>query len=162
VAGGMLTSEEILALLSEHPRRIAALTAGRPAAHVHTAPEPDEWSVNDVLAHIRACADVWGGAITRIIAEDEPTLRGLSPRTWMKRTDYADLTFPASLRAFTAQRTDLLGVLEPMPAEGWSRTATVLARGERHEKSVLDYAHQLASHERLHVQQIEAAIATFR
>jgi hypothetical protein len=162
VASRVLSVEEILTLLSEHPKRIAELTGGRPVAHLHTEPEPDEWSANDVLAHVRACADVWGGAIARIIAEDEPTLKGLNPRTWIKQTDYPDLTFRASLRAFTKQRADLLAVLEPLPPAGWSRTATVLAWGQRYEKSVLDYADKLASHERAHVKQIEAVVAAIR
>jgi hypothetical protein len=162
VAGRTLTIEEILTLLAEHPKRIAELTTGRPAAHLHTEPKPDEWSVNDVLAHIRACADVWGGAIARILAEDQPTLKGLNPRTWMKQTDYPDLTFRASLRAFTRQRAGLLGGLEPLPPEGWSRTATVVAWGQRSDKSVLEFANKLASHERMHVDQIGAALRAFR
>jgi hypothetical protein len=162
VASRALTIEEILTLLSEHPKRIAELTAGRPAAHLHTEPKPDEWSVNDVLAHVRACADVWGGAIARIIAEDDPVLKGLNPRTWIKQTDYPDLTFRASLRAFTKQRADLLAVLEPLPPDGWSRTATVLAWGQQYEKSLLDYAGKLAGHERIHVQQIDAVVRALR
>jgi hypothetical protein len=162
VASRALTIEEILTLLSEHPKRIAELTAGRPATQLHTEPKPDEWSVNDVLAHVRACADVWGGAIARIIAEDEPTLKGLNPRTWIKQTDYPDLTFRASLRAFVKQRSELLSVLEPLPPEGWSRTATVLAWGQRYEKSVREFADKLASHERMHVTQIDAVVRAVR
>jgi hypothetical protein len=162
VASRTLPIEEILALLREHPKRIAEVTAGRPAAHLHTEPGPDEWSANDVLAHVRACADVWGGAIAKIIAEDGPTLKGLNPRTWIKQTDYPDLTFRASLRAFTRQRADLLAVLKPLPPEGWTRTATVLAWGQQYEKSLLDYANKLATHEHTHVQQIRAVVAAIR
>ena len=53
--------EEIYALLAETPRRMAALTAGIDSALLQTRPEPDAWSLNEVLAHFRACADVWGG-----------------------------------------------------------------------------------------------------
>jgi hypothetical protein len=158
MASRALTIEEILTLLSEHPKRIAELTAGRPVAHLHTEPEPGEWSVNDVLAHIRACADVWGGAIARIIAEDAPTLKGLNPRTRIKQTGYPDLTFRTSLRAFVKQRSELLAVLESLPPEGWSRRATVLAWGQQYEKSVLEFATKLAGHERIHVKQIAAAL----
>jgi hypothetical protein len=162
VAGRALTVEQILTLLSEHPPRIAELTAGRPAAHLHTPPGPEEWSVNDVLAHIRACADVWGGAIARIITEDGPTLRGLNPRGWMKESGYPGLTFRASLRAFTKQRAELRAVLEPLPAGSWSRTATVRGSGQRHESTALFYADKLARHERAHVDQIGATVRALR
>ena len=33
-----------------------------------------------VLAHLRACADVWGTCMVTIITQDQPTLRGVNPR----------------------------------------------------------------------------------
>ena len=58
-----LTIEQVLTLLAETPPRIAALTAGLAPAQLRTAPNHDEWSANDVLAHLRACADMWGDCI---------------------------------------------------------------------------------------------------
>jgi hypothetical protein len=99
-----LTIEQVLTLLAATPRRIAALTADLAPARLQTAPYDDEWSANDVLAHLRACADVRGGPIFAIIAEDTPTVRAVDPRTWIKETNYPDLEFQRSLRAFTSQR----------------------------------------------------------
>ena len=113
-----------------------------------------EWSANDVLAHLRACADVRGGCIPVILAEDRPTLRAVDPRSWIERTDYRDLEFGPSLRAFAAQRAELLALLEPLPPEGWSRAATVTGAGKPLERSVLFYAEWLARHERPHVEQV--------
>ncbi len=98
----MLPIEQILILLAEGPRRIAALAAGLPPARLHSAPNDDEWSANDVLAHLRACADVWGGSIVTMVREDHPTIRAINPRTWIRDTDYLDRAFRPSLRAYTA------------------------------------------------------------
>lgn len=92
-----LTAEESLALLRENASRLAALTADVPVERLHTAPQPDEWSPNDVLVHIRACCDVWGGNIARILAEEHPTFAGMNPRTWMPRTDYPEWLFEDAL-----------------------------------------------------------------
>src|SRR5829696_3639945 len=120
------------------PPRLEALTAGLTAAQLQTAPNEDEWSANDVLAHLRACADVWGGCIAAMIAENMPTLRAVNPRTWIKQTDYRDQEFLPSLRAFAVQRAELLSVLEPLPPEGWSRAAAVTgAEGARADGTVL-------------------------
>ena len=59
-----LTIEQMLTILSETPPRIAALTAGLATSLLHRAPNPGEWSANNVLAHLRSCADVWGNYIT--------------------------------------------------------------------------------------------------
>ena len=72
-----LTAERILTLLVETPKRITSLTADLTSAQLHTKPDHDEWSANDVLAHLRACADVWGNCMRAIIAEDTPTLRAV-------------------------------------------------------------------------------------
>jgi hypothetical protein len=145
---------QVLSLLAETPPRLEALTAGLAPVQLQTAPNADEWSANDVLAHLRACADVWGGCIAAIIAEERPTLRAVNPRTWINQTDYRELEFRPSLRAFAAQRTELLAVLEPLPPEGWSRAATVTGAGKVLERTVLFYARWLAGHERPHVKQV--------
>ncbi len=157
-----LTIEQLLAVLAQTPPRIAALTAGLAPARLHTRPNPDEWSANDVLAHLRAYADVWGGCIMMIIAEDRPTLRAVNPRTWIRQTDYLEQEFQPSLHAFATQRTDLLAVLKPLPPEGWSRAATVTGAGKVLERTVLFYAQWLARHERPHVKQIERIVNTLR
>jgi len=149
-----LTIEQVLTLLAETPARIAALTAELTPAQLHTSPTPDGWSANDVLAHLRACADVWGNCIVAMIAEDRPTLRAVNPRTWIKKTNYLELEFRPSLRSFATQRDDLLAVLEPLPHEGWSRAATVTGAGKVLERTVLFYAQWLARHERQHVKQV--------
>jgi hypothetical protein len=152
--------EQVLTSLAETPPRIAELTDGLSPVHVHTPPAQDAWSVNDVLAHLRACADVWGKCIAAIIAEDGPALRAVSPRTWLKRTNYLELEFLPSLHTFATQRTALLAVLERLPPEGWSRAATVRRAGKVLEQTVLSYAQWLTDHERPHVEQIECITRT--
>ena len=83
-----LTIEQALTLLAATPPRLAALSAGLAPAHLQTRSAPEDWSANDVLTHLRACADVWGNCIMAILAEDGPTLRAVDPRTWIKSTDY--------------------------------------------------------------------------
>jgi hypothetical protein len=40
-------------------------------AELLATPGPDEWSANDVLAHLRACSDVWGGHIAAILQKHQ-------------------------------------------------------------------------------------------
>jgi DinB superfamily len=150
----LLTVEEMLKRLREGPPRIAALTASLTPAQLRTSPD-EGWSATHVLAHLRACGDVWGGHILRILAEDRPEIRGISPRTWMKKTDYPDLEFRRSFDAFARQRAGLLAALEPLPPDSWERTAVVKAYGQVQENNVLFYADGLARHERPHIRQIQ-------
>jgi hypothetical protein len=161
-----LTVEEIMAILPETPRRIAALTEGLTPAQVRAGPEPDAWSVNDVLAHLRACHDVLGGNVLRILAEDRPAWKGMNPRAWLKKTDYREWEFAPAFEVFTTQRAELLAVLDPLPADSWERTATVSGMiGETYERTARYYADWMAGHERAHwkhIAKIVAALASAR
>ena len=154
MSGRSLTIEHILTLLAQTTPRIGALTAGLSPAQLRTSPNQGEWSANDVLAHLRSCADMWGNCMAAILAEDRPTIRAVNPTTWIKQTDYPELEFRPSLHAFTTQRAHLLAVLEPLPPEDWSRAATVTGAGRVLVRTVLSYAQWLARHEQAHIKQI--------
>ena len=154
MAKSALTIEQVLTLLHATPRRIAELTAGMTPAELRKAPTRGEWSVNDVLAHLRSCADARGEFTRAILAADRPTLRAIDPRTWIEQTDYPDLEFAPSFRSFRRQRLRLLGLLTSLPQASWSRTAIVTGGGPARERTVLFYAQWLARHERPHVKQI--------
>jgi hypothetical protein len=158
----LLSIEQALTLLAETPTRITAATRGLTEAQLHRSAARGEWSVNEVLAHVRACADVRGEPIRAIVAEDHPTFRAVNPRTWIKQTDYFEMEFRSSLRAFTKQRTGLLALLRPLPRNGWSRAATVTGAGAALERTVLFYADWVARHERPHVEQVEEIAKTIR
>jgi len=153
-----LTIEQVLILLAQTPPCIAALTSGLTPSQLRTSPNQGEWSANDVLAHLRSCADMWGNCIATILAEEKPALRAVNPRTWIKQTDYPELAFRPSFEAFTTQRAGLMAVLEQLTPEEWSRTATVTGAGKVLTRSVLSYADWLASHERPHIKQIERIV----
>jgi hypothetical protein len=146
-------SEQLLSLLRAAPVGLAKLSDGVPEQRLHTAPE-GEWSVRDVLAHLRSCADVWGDCMARLLVEDRPTIRAVSPRTWIDQTDYLAQPFLPSLQAFSRQRAELLALLEPLGPEQWARTATVTGAGRPYERTVLTYAERLATHERGHLKQV--------
>ncbi len=157
-----LTIEQNLTMLAATPSRLAYLTADLTPAQLLTPPEPGEWSARDVLAHLRACADVWGSCIAVILSEDRPAIQDVDPSDWIKQTNYREQEFQPSLQAFTAQRAELLAVLKPLPAEAWSRKATVTGAGEPRELTVHTYAQWLANHERAHVEQFERIVNTLR
>jgi hypothetical protein len=154
-----LTIDEIMAILPETPSRIAELTAGLTPAQLRTPPEPDAWSISDVLAHLRAADDVLAGNILRIIAEDHPAWRRVSPRAWMRKTDYPSWEFEPALTAFLERRHALLASIDRLPAEAWERTAIVNEFGSDVERTALFFGDWLAGHERVHLTQIEATAA---
>lgn len=157
-----LTPPEILTLLRINPGQIASLRAELTPAQLGASPEPDAWSLAGILAHLRACTDVWGACIAAMLAEDQPTIRAINPRAWITRTDYRDLAFASSFAAFTAQRDDLLAILDALTPEQWERNATVTGAGAPLTRDVHFYAQWLATHERSHLKEMARVAATVR
>jgi len=143
--------EKYLSLLSDTSRRLMKATQGFDDARLQYKPDEKIWSVKDILAHLRSCADVWGSSIEAMLAEDNPNVPYRHPRQWIKKTNYPDLTFHESFQAFRLQRKNLLNVLNNLSFEDWSRAAIIKHR----EHAVFSQARRMALHENVHCQQIE-------
>ena len=159
MAGRDLTVDEIRAILKTTVRRLQELIDGAPQTWLYAVTDHG-WSVNDQLAHLRACHDVLGGNMLRIVREDHPAWKGMSPRAWQKQTDYFEWKFAPAFEAFRAQRAELLEVIEPLPPEGWERTATVTVPPRSlYEYSTRYYGDWMAGHERSHLKHIARILA---
>jgi uncharacterized damage-inducible protein DinB len=143
--------EIFLKALSDTPRRIAQAASGMDEAHLTYTPDNKSWSVNDILAHIRSCADVWGDSMEAMLTEENPTLPDIHPRIWVKQTSYPHLSFNESFQAFMTQRKKLLTRLKKLSLEDWSRPATIGKRSH----SVFTQVRRMAKHEQEHLEQIE-------
>ena len=96
--------QSAIAALADTPVRISEATENASPSSLHLRSEEEAWSVNDVIAHLRACADVWGSSIEKMISLDHPTMRYVSPWTWIRKKTYRDLPFAANLAAFASQK----------------------------------------------------------
>lgn len=146
--------KEALSLLAETPLRIANLTKSIDDARLQARDDKQSWSVNDILAHLRSCADVWGDSIAAMLTENIPTLPDLHPRKWIKETNYLELPFHESFQAFIKQRERLLITLKKLSFEDWSRAATIAGR----KHTVFTQARRMAKHEKEHCEQIESLL----
>jgi len=159
VPRSLLTIDEIMAIRPATVPRIASLTSSLSEAQLVARPEPDEWSANELLAHIRAAQDVLGANITRILREDRPAWRRLSPRERQRKGGYNDWAFRPAFEAFSDDRAELLAVLDPMTAQDWERVAVVTVAPNRSlEQTAAFFGDWLAGHERDHVEQLERTI----
>src|SRR5690606_22565024 len=85
--------------LRETLPRIATCTQGLDEEQLQAPPAPGAWSVVENLAHLRACAGVWGYSIYAAILKDHPTLADTHPRHWMKMQGYAKRSFAGNFVA---------------------------------------------------------------
>ena len=143
--------EKYLAILSETVQRLEQAVKGQDETRLQLKAEKTSWSVNENLAHLRACADLWTHSIYAMLAENEPRFSDINERKWAKVTKYAELPFHESFQAFSLQRTNLLRVLRALPFEGWDRSAIIFER----KHTIFTQTRRMAKHEMDHIEQIE-------
>jgi hypothetical protein len=147
--------EIVLRLLTETPGRIATVTWNMNADQLHQKADAKSWSASEILAHLRACADVWGETMEAMLREDEPAVKHVSPRTYMKKTEYPRLPFQESFQSFVDQRRALLHALHDLTLAEWSRGAMI--KNRRH--TVFSQARRMALHEVAHSDQLDLLAA---
>ena len=148
---------ETLRELRSTPQLFKRAASGLTDAQSRRRPENDSWSVIEVLAHLRGCADVRGAWIAKILADESPTIRYVSPRTGMRKTDYVSQEFQLFLREFARQRADLVKTLSSLISADWSRGAAFTGRTPGWTQTVFELARALVDHEQAHFEQVTAA-----
>jgi uncharacterized damage-inducible protein DinB len=151
---GRTEIDRYLHLLRDAPERIAAATTGVDDDRLHERSAAEPWSVNDILAHIRASGDMREKYMTDMASGDRATLRYESPRGWIRKTNYLEMPFAESFAAYRAHRFAWLAQLETMSATDWERGAVIRDRPE----TIATYARYLTDHETVHCEQIEALL----
>jgi uncharacterized damage-inducible protein DinB len=142
--------EKYLRIISETPQQIARAVKGLDEARLQFKPDGNFWSANDILAHLRSCADLWTHSIYAMLAENEPVFSDIDERKWAKVTRYAELSFADSLHAFSLQRQQLLRVLKALSFESWERSAIIFER----KHTVFTQTRRMAKHEAEHCEQM--------
>lgn len=151
------TQEQIvfyLESLADTAPRIARFVQGWDEARLQEKSAVGEWSVVQNLAHIRACADVWGYTIYVMLMEDAPVMVHIHPRDWMKMQGYAKQSFQENFEAFVVIRKQLLHQLTALKFEDFARTCTFSNRANTFD--IFMQTERMANHELGHCTQIEA------
>src|ERR1051325_710473 len=120
--------EKYLRIISETKQQIAQAAKGLQEARLQFKADSKSWSVNDILAHLRSCADLWTHSIYAMLAEQEPRFSDINERKWAMVTRYAERPFHESFQVYSLQRENLLRVLNSLPFESWERSAIIFER----------------------------------
>ncbi|MCB9135900.1 MAG: DinB family protein [Anaerolineales bacterium] len=146
----------ILALLRQGPICLENATRGIDAKHLSLRTEEEPWSVGDILAHLRACSDVWGDSIMKMLTQENPVQRYVSPRSLLRKPEYTDPPFETALESFAQARKNLLKMLEGLDEASWARSGTFTGTSPRaRDQTVFSYAERIVNHEQDHLAQIE-------
>ena len=104
---------EIIEALKHLPDAVAAETAGLSESVLRYRPAEGEWSIKEIVGHLRDAAEVWHKRLYMVCSLTDPRVRqlrrrGLGPRA--RLTIEADVSEPdrASMREWRLKTVDVL------------------------------------------------------
>jgi hypothetical protein len=148
--------ERVQAQLAANLAHLCAQYEGLTDDQAAWRPDKGEWSLLELLAHLRSSADLNQFRIFAMLAVNQPALPAIHPRLeWQLIVPYARLSLHKSLAACRLQREELLITLAALDEAGWSRAGTW--DGRRY--SIYQVARSMALHEAEHFEQMGRLIA---
>ena len=156
---------ELLALLGDDdPGEVLAATmdavqertVGLADELVGRRPEPREWSVAELLAHLWDSELVYGFRARAVLTQDRPALAAYDQDTWatLPRPSFQQL-----LAGFVALRAGNLALIRATPPARWERVGIHQERGET---SFRVLTQEIAGHARAHLLQLDQTVAAVR
>jgi len=143
--------QALLANLRSTPAAIATITTSLPTEAWTRIPAPAEWSLTEIICHLRDVErEVNLPRLRKVLAEENPFLAGESTDVWVKERKCAEQDGRQALVDFTAARKEVLGLLDALTVE-WSRPARHAIFGPTTLQELVGF---VAGHDRAHVQQV--------
>ncbi len=154
---GLVGNDDPMQILSSTPARLSSAIARANRATRAVKPAPSRWSIDEIAAHL-ADAELVGGYRLRMIAATNATpIQAFDQDQWAKAFNYASCDAGESARLFAACRAGTLRMLARLSPEVFDHHGV-------HEERGIETMHHLlrlyAGHDRNHLAQIEAILAT--
>ena len=146
-----ITIQMVINLLENSPLEVKNRTLGIDAWQLQTRADPKSWSAVEILAHLHACATIWGKSIAKMIEENDPNIDDLHPRKWEKLPVFSIMSFEQSLQEFNRHRRILISRLISLSADDWGKSGWI--KNKKH--TVFSQARRMALHEFDHLDQFE-------
>jgi hypothetical protein len=144
---------ELLAELGRFRDRVAALLLDDTAAW-QTRPTPDEWSLGEVLCHLRDVErEVHQARIVAVLTEDRAFLQGVNADEWAEPRAYCNQDPPEAQADYLTARDTTIATLRDLPAEAWQRQGQHTFFGPT---TLQELVFLIVQHDRVHDKQIAA------
>jgi hypothetical protein len=142
---------EIIEALKHLPNVVAAETDGLGEAMLRHRAGANEWSIKEIVGHLRDAAEVWHKRIYMVCTLTDPVVASWEKIVGFRESTYleADLSWMiAEMKEWRLKTVDALG-----HAVDWTRIGTQLGVGRR---SLKQFAEILVEHDAEHVASIRA------
>lgn len=143
--------EEILKALRAGPLVLGRLVRGISEGALRARPEPGEWAIIEVVAHLGDTDERSLARMRRMLDEDDPFLEPYDPAALAEERHYLEMDLVEQLTRFDTVRHEQVELLESLDDAGWRRTGM---HGEHGKITVQALAAHTAGEDADHLAQI--------
>jgi hypothetical protein len=142
---------ETLKTLRAVPPILRALVDGLDEEQARRRPSADEWSVVEVVAHMRDVEQHALHRVRRMLTEENPHLAAFDHEAYARDRKYGDLPLQPTLGEYVELRDTHLDLLTGLDPDGWQRPGSHEVHGA---VTVASYEVHVAAEEVDHLAQI--------
>ncbi|HXJ18217.1 MAG TPA: DinB family protein [Candidatus Polarisedimenticolia bacterium] len=134
------------------PGKLAKLLKGLSAAKARKRPEPQKWSIAEIVAHLADAELVGGYRVRAILGAPGAAIQAFDQDAWAEALQYNQSDTRKSFEQYRALREANLALLKSLSPEQWKHQGM---HSERGPESVETIVRMFAGHDLNHFAQIE-------
>jgi uncharacterized damage-inducible protein DinB len=133
-------------------KKLTRLIAGVSASKLRKRPEPDKWSVAEILAHLADVEIVIGWRMRSILGDPGTAVQAYDQDAWVTSGHYEKRDAKKSIEVQWVLREANLALLKSLSPSQWKQSGQ---HSERGQESIEHIVRLVAGHDINHIHQIE-------
>ena len=149
---GHVEGQDALKVQNQTAPKLAKAIRGLTPKQLRSRPEPDKWSIAEILAHLADAEIVASWRMRAIIGANGTTIQAFDQDVWATVFEYGQRDPKRSLETFRVLRENNLAMLKSIPKATWENYGMHQERGK---ETIAHLARMFAGHDTNHVKQVE-------
>jgi hypothetical protein len=132
--------------------RLKKLTHGLTPKQLKWKPEPQKWSIAEIVAHLADAEIVASWRMRSVLGSNGTPIQAFDQDVWASVFQYGKRDVGQSIEVFQVLRANNLAMLKALPPESWDSYGI---HAERGKETIAHLARMFAGHDTNHLRQIE-------
>lgn len=156
---GHVEGRDAISVQKSTAAKLRKLIRGLTPKQLKWKPEPEKWSIAEILAHLADAEIVAGWRMRLIVGASGTTIQPFDQNVWASVFEYGKRDAKRSLELFRVLRENNLAMLKALPREAWDNYGMHLERGK---ETIAHLTRMFAGHDTNHARQIEGIVAQLK
>jgi hypothetical protein len=150
---------DVIAAIRATPAQVQRYAQGLNDAQLRERVEPNEWTVLEIVAHLRDAEELLAWRIDKVLTEEHPTFAYAGVDERVRAHDYNRGNLRDYVDEFAARRAKIVAQLEALSEADWARTAFHQTYGELTMQGVVEI---FVNHDAEHLRQLQRIVERLR